>query len=305
MVSRPRDQYQYRSERFRPDWPEGTPLTYRFNASDGGVFDNEPIGIVRKSMARSAGHGELQVSASNTWGAIILIDAFASGARRVVPDENVEPLSFLQNIRRLGLSLRSEAMFKNEELSAALNEKDFSTFLISPVRENRGKDQPILATSTMEAFGGMLHRKIRHHDFLLGRRNCQKFLQEHFCIPAPELAKNRLFNAEAYLQSRQGSVQIIPLVGTALEECPAPEWPKFSPNEKRELEKSFRQSAENRIKTVTTTMARNAGILKPTAWYRFISKAWQMVMESVIRILSDRLYDRLDPVVKKALDVYK
>jgi hypothetical protein len=43
-------------------------------------------------------------------------------------------------------------------------------------------DQP-LAGSRMNAFGAFLSEDLRKHDYQLGRRNCQRFLMQHFRLP--------------------------------------------------------------------------------------------------------------------------
>ena len=46
-----------------------------------------------------------------------------------------------------------------------------------------GKNSPVPA-SCFRAIARFFHRGFRRHDFLLGRRNCQRFLKAHFCLPA-------------------------------------------------------------------------------------------------------------------------
>jgi hypothetical protein len=41
-----------------------------------------------------------------------------------------------------------------------------------------------LQCATLAAFGGFFARGFRAHDYELGRRNCQKFLLDHFVFPA-------------------------------------------------------------------------------------------------------------------------
>jgi hypothetical protein len=71
-------------------------------------------------------------------------------------------------------------------------------FLISPKRQElkiNGMEVPIegdraIACGSLIGFGGLLEKEFRVHDFFLGRRNCQRFLQKQFMAEF-ELDKNR------------------------------------------------------------------------------------------------------------------
>jgi hypothetical protein len=71
-----------------------------------------------------------------------------------------------------------------------------SRYAIMPSRHENGRRQVhAIACGSLGGFGGFLSKAFRHHDFMLGRRNCQKFLSDHFALPAgdtPETA-NSLF----------------------------------------------------------------------------------------------------------------
>jgi hypothetical protein len=45
-----------------------------------------------------------------------------------------------------------------------------------------------LACGSLGGFGGFFSKELRIHDFMLGRRNCQKFIRKYFCVP--ESAEN-------------------------------------------------------------------------------------------------------------------
>jgi hypothetical protein len=88
-------------------------------------------------------------------------------------------------------------------------------------------------------FGGFLSKDFRQHDFFLGRRNAQKFLKDHFVLPAsnPLFASLSPAQCETYcVRSQDGKprtrdgqllLPLIPLVGTAGEPCEALPWPAY------------------------------------------------------------------------------
>jgi hypothetical protein len=115
----------------------------------------------------------------------------------------------------------------------------YSRFLIAPTRPSPDERQRWLggraiAAGALGGFSGFFAEAFRHHDFLLGRRNAQRFLGEHFLVPAnnpivaswtgdPALAR--------FLRERDGVLHapVIPLVGQCdplqREDC-LPAWPK-------------------------------------------------------------------------------
>ncbi len=82
-------------------------------------------------------------------------------------------------------TMRNQLMFKEEDLTAAMNNFNFSRFMIAPHRTVDGVAQPYpIACGSLDGFGGFFSRKFRAHDYYLGRRNCQMFLRNFFVVPA-------------------------------------------------------------------------------------------------------------------------
>jgi hypothetical protein len=89
---------------------------------------------------------------------------------------------------------------------------------------------------------------------MLGRRNCQQFLKDRLILPCgtsksdPE--RNRLF--DKWPDGPRGEqakrpdgdtvlhLPIIPLVGTAAQECPRPDWPGYPTAKLKELSSQIR-----------------------------------------------------------------
>jgi hypothetical protein len=60
-----------------------------------------------------------------------------------------------------------------------------------------------LQCATLAAFGGFFERGFRAHDYELGRRNCQKFLLDHFVFPAENVVmKAALAEMDAEVRAR-------------------------------------------------------------------------------------------------------
>jgi hypothetical protein len=148
----------------------------------------------------------------------------------------------------------SQAKFKIDELKLARDPNVFSRFIITPTRhltegESKEKEKwPALASNSLAHFGGFLYEEFRRHDFLLGRRNCQRFLQKHFILPV----ENQLFDQWPPDLKKPGSpylltvkdgyhLPIIPLVGDLNSRTgePQPPWPQMPEIELERLKKGL------------------------------------------------------------------
>jgi hypothetical protein len=115
----------------------------------------------------------------------------------------------------------------------------FSRFVIAP-SDPQQADQKVLQCGLLGAFGGFFERGFRAHDFLLGRRNCQKFLTSHFVLPTVNpviaLGLQRAGPAAEGIKQRWGVdapdpaiskdktwMPIVPLCGTAATEVKSPQ----------------------------------------------------------------------------------
>jgi len=105
------------------------------------------------------------------------------------PDDIFSMFPVLLNI------MMSQPLFKLEDIELARNDDIYSRFLIIPTRSDRfGKGA--IASASLGGFGGFFERSFREHDFELGRRNCQKFLQSHFGMPVSALGENEVFRGK-------------------------------------------------------------------------------------------------------------
>lgn len=114
----------------------------------------------------------------------------------------------------------------------------------------REPGRPSLASAPLGYFAGALDEAFRAHDFALGRRNCQHFLRRWFVLdPAnPVFGSVR---AEPVLWGDQPKTPIIPLLGSAAQEVPAPHWPQIRLDD---LDHHFRGRIRSRVGSIVDTL---------------------------------------------------
>ena len=255
-ISAPTSRSEDCSERKKipPDWDGGAPVDYSFVAVDGGVMNNEPVEYARQEIAGAGRRNERDGYRATR--AIVMIDPF--------PDAVPVGVDYKADTGLFGVagaifqSLMAQAKFKIDELRLARDPNVFSRFVITPTREKTaregGKDRwPALASNSLVHFGGFLNEEFRRHDFLLGRRNCQRFLQKYFILPAD----NPLFSVWPRRLKEPGSpylrvipvngkdtyyLPIIPLVGdlNGGTREPQPPWPEMPVTDLKKLKKGIK-----------------------------------------------------------------
>ena len=150
--------------------------------------------------------------------------------------------------------LKNQARFKPDALATAFDNSNYSRWMISPSRTvagtGGGKNQRYaIATGVLGGFGGFLDELFRAHDYQLGRRNCQRFLQTIFSVGEghrfvkdwPTGVANKFRQHDKV--SDKNYYPVIPLVGTAEVPVPAPVWPRIDQSRLAEIEKRIRQRA--------------------------------------------------------------
>ncbi len=156
-------------------------VPYRFASVDGGTIDNEPLELARRYLAGRDLRNPRDGQAADK--AVVLVAPFPN-FQQAPPFSG--DLKLVHLLPQLSSMLIQQARFKPDELELAANDKVFSRFMISPVREGDGSDAarkyPI-ACGVMGGFGGFIHESFRRHDYLLGRRNAQAFLRWNFALP--------------------------------------------------------------------------------------------------------------------------
>ena len=209
--------------------------TYRFVGVDGGAMDNEPFELARTELAGTLGRNPRRGDEVNR--IVLMVDPFPE------PDdlgpEYAASINVVEALTALFASWKQQARFKPREIALAMDDAVYSRFLIAPTRPAaNGHDRWLggraLAAGALGGFSGFFAEAYRRHDFLLGRRNAQRFLSEHFLVPAtnPIVATWAGDPALAcYLRERDGVLHapVVPLVGlcdSGQREDRLPDWPK-------------------------------------------------------------------------------
>jgi len=209
--------------------------------------------------------------------AVIVVDPFPTFIR-----ESEDPKAGSQTLMRiLGPivnALMAQSLFRPKEILRAANDDVINRFLIAPVRQfvtdefnnptpqekssgQAAADKYPIASGFLGGFGGFLSEAFRRHDYELGRRNCQRFLQKYFtldfevALAVPALAEQARKDQEQLEKTPETSskdFQIIPLVGTAKTEEQGRNnyWPTYSQTEKKQLLPLL----EQRLESIATTI---------------------------------------------------
>lgn len=214
--------------KLRPDWPGGaTPNPYDYLCVDGGVFDNEPLEFCRRHMMDAPGQ-RLVRDARFADRTVLMLDPFPDTPGEG-PSDAATPLSGL--IAPLISAWKMQCRFGAVDVALVAMPDVVSRMMLTPSRGRRDEASGApLAAGGLGAFLGFFHREFRAHDFRLGRRNMQRFLQVHFALPA----ENPLFATAAVQPAggwvdpdiKPGWLPIIPLAEACRTEEELPAWPK-------------------------------------------------------------------------------
>ena len=241
-----------------PAWPPSVRVEdpYWFATADGGIIDNDPFEYARFSLKELAPgspdnseepaalklKAHLPSSLEETDRAVIMVSPFPE--LKPIDPEGKPSTDILTIAAALLPALIDQARFKPGEIALAADPAHGSRYLIGPSRVIDGREQRYgIASGLLGGFGGFVARAFRDHDFQLGRRNCQRFLQTTFALPAvngiieswPEGVDRHQFRAIQTQDEESRGVPhshcIIPLFGTAKAEVALPAWPRISPEQ--------------------------------------------------------------------------
>lgn len=222
-----------------PNWPLHADETITTLNVDGGVTDNDPFQLAHDHLAIQnplaaidpvTGDLKNPQPSDKANCAVLTVAPFPADSLFVDKydfDGNSSVFGMLPNLFSV---LIAQSRFFGESLTAVVGGASFSRFVLAP-SDFENPTQAALQCGLLGAFGGFFERGFRAHDYQLGRRNCQKFLRDHFRLSAanPIIAAglNRLDPAVRAdvirnFQDHDGTIQIIPLCGSAVPEVPAP-----------------------------------------------------------------------------------
>ena len=87
---------------------------------------------------------------------------------------------------RLYTALRNQSAFKPHEIRPYIDvpgesgQRKFNGFFIAPKRDGADPEELQVAGGAFGAFSGFVHQSYREFDYVLGLRNCQRFVDKHF-----------------------------------------------------------------------------------------------------------------------------
>lgn len=146
---------------------------------DGGAMNNAPIGqILAELRSKTTNAGD------STFG-LIQIDPYPNRY-----DEKKDDYKPKWNILPFAQDIISTLWGGNKTKRDEIANQNIGDFVIGEIfptqRVKEGKnisDEKVLATSSLKAFGGILSRKFREHDYQLGRENARNFLRYKYFFP--------------------------------------------------------------------------------------------------------------------------
>ncbi len=241
----------------KPNFPSSAASNFAFLNVDGGLINNNPFDYAQYALMGGATTKKSEGKAADC--AVVMVAPFPE-APAFLPEGQPGP-ELLNIIRVLFPTLINQARFRASELGSALTSEDYSRFLIAPHRKLPGdavEQRYTIACGLLGGFGGFLDEKFRAHDFQLGRRNCQAFLRSTFGLPKENpVAAAMKDQAELRMPDDEENdlperYPIIPLVGSANDEVPLPNWPRIG---QPELDEILRRIA-SRFKAVGPLLIR-------------------------------------------------
>jgi len=159
---------------------------YKFNSIDGGLINNEPFAIALKVLKEK---NEMEIFESDRY-AVIMIDPFPNKDNDV--EETNPKRDIISVAKGMFKALRNQVMFNQDGILEALELNDRTKFLIEPVRKvlvqgSMARAKNDLASAPFSGFAGFIDKSFRHHDYYLGRHNCQTFLRYYFGVPEKDI----------------------------------------------------------------------------------------------------------------------
>ncbi|SHF65565.1 Patatin-like phospholipase [Kaistia soli DSM 19436] len=247
---------------------------------DGGLTNNEPIGLTHTELAGLAGVNDRESDKATR--ALILVDPFVASNK--MPDRPAT----LPGLAGLILSIfLNQSRYRAEDILSAVNSKVFSRFLIAPGPEGAGGESS-LASGGLHAFGGFLDTALLKHDFLLGRYNAFQFLTLNFRFdPANPLLSEEwtpsqiathtsgIYVSKTADPAEAGFVPMIPLMASLRDENNQPKKPvQMAPLRLSEARrKQLGVQIEARLDYLYKTLKPSGGMMA-SAWSTGFGLLW-------------------------------
>lgn len=226
---------------------------YNFVAVDGGTLNNEPLELARSVWEKMDDEDKSEINSYKKYiekkaevsaemvkqteskkYALLLIDPFPDLAD-IGKNATETDTSLINIVGPIIGALRAQSLFKMEELLRAGDEDSNDRYLISPIRYTNTNTKALnaIACGFFGGFGGFLAEEFREHDYQLGRRNCQRFLDRYFAFTEAEAKEKGWDIRKEYVFDKDGVAHypIIPIVTNS--KCAEPQgeknaWPSYS-----------------------------------------------------------------------------
>lgn len=306
-----------------PDWSAFVPADgwdkYGFVSLDGGCTDNEPVALARQTLEgltsplrpQQPSSAATQPGDSETdkpWSkhkanrAIVLVDPLCE-----IPHNSPDAMSvnLTSTLPRAVDMFKQTSRFATADICDFLHPDVYNRFLVAPKRTNpQQRDQSeeganALCGEGLGAFMGFLTPLYRHHDFMLGRFNCQAFLEGTFTLDSG----NAVFKNRPSLATRVGTrpstttyngprtptgeYPIIPLCGSATILIKEPDWPPKGSFDPKTIHKDVKKRARKIMKSL--------GQVLSLKWYQ------EFAFGFVVWWMGRRAADKFVLMVKSAL----
>ena len=280
---------------------------YKFNSIDGGLINNEPFAIALKVLKEKSPSEVI-----NDRYAVIMIDPFPNKDNDI--DEVNPERDIISITKGMFKSLRNQVMFNQDGILDALELSDRTKFLIEPVRKEVSKQGVLtrakndLASAPFSGFAGFIDKSFRHHDYYLGRQNCQTFLRYYFGIPEQdiltrlkEFPHTRAFDRFYFNESQfdENSLKLFPIIPdvrllkSRTNQIDSEKfgidarlsYPQYPTITKEVFEKRFKSLMKKRIESVTNSLLANF-------WFNIINRLF----------IRSKIYNEVENLIVKELE---
>jgi hypothetical protein len=248
----------------RPKWPspwgDDQTRSFSFLSVDGGVVNNDPFDYAHFTLMDNPPDPNPR-NGQDADRAVIMIDPFPEPPD--FPSDGQPDQALVSVLKAFVPALVNQARFKPTELFLAASQAIYSRYMIAPSRPKPNKSDELyaIACGLLGGFGGFLSRPFREHDFILGQRNCQKFLSSSFALPNnnkiiqqwPQAARNNPDFVAPAAPGQPPHFCIVPLIGDARIEIAAPLWPQMSHDEFSALQARIAQRLDKVVQTLAAS----------------------------------------------------
>ena len=234
-----------------PKWDYQKGDTWTTVNVDGGLTDNNPFDLALHYLQALEPQQPMNPGDSMNVDRVVLSVAPFPANNCFNPNFDAAASSTIGNAFMSVVNVMlSQSRFLGESLGAITSGDCFDRLVIAP-SDQHAKNEA-LQCGALSAFGGFFDRGFRAHDFQLGRRNCQRFLQERFLLPQdnPHIKEGMASKTGAILSHAQYAmspptkearpagekwIPVIPLCGTAKNEIPKPARAQMSDQNLQEI----------------------------------------------------------------------